>query len=103
MQRHHRLIADDGCFGARLERIRPRAQRSEQPTPDHDVVGAFAKGHLDDGGIAWTQRRGHGACVPIEECGTPNLCASAATISSTMVSCGTSRECTVTSDSAYTG
>ena len=75
----------------------------EQAAADHDVVGALAERDVDRDRIAGAQRRGHGwlaarhASAPAPAAATVR---SAAMISSTIVSCGTSRDSTVMSASA---
>ena len=88
-------VGDDRGLGAGLERLQATPERAEQPAPDHDVIRARAERDRHGDWIAAAQRRRHDA---------PSRGAtrerSAATISSTMLSCGTSRDATVRSASA---
>src|SRR5271169_4053836 len=91
-------VGDDRTFGARAERRDALAQAREQPAADDDVVAARAERDLDHGRLspfALAQRRGHGLLSAIS-----SGLASLAMISSTMLSCGSSRDCTTMSESA---
>ena len=97
----NRLVGDERHARARPQRLDARAQARKQPAADHDVVGALGQRDLHHdrfGKLALAQRRGHdfasGAAAMSRYRG------SAAMISSTMVSCGSSRDCTVMSASA---
>ncbi len=97
-----RLVADDRSLGARPQRGNPSSQRGQLAAADHDVVAALAERDIDDDRLAGTQRRSHGARSPSADgscpaSATPMRPASAVTISSTIRSCGTSRDCTVRS------
>ena len=97
------LVADDGepCTGPQLRD--PLAERRELAAADHDVVAARAERDVDDDRIAGADGRGHERLPWIApECGRAAQArrASTSTISSTILSCGTSRDCTVRSASA---
>src|SRR6266487_3315236 len=74
--------------------------RGQLTAPDDDVVAALAERDVDDDRIAGAQRRSHDRRSP--SAGGPGIAqatricpASARTISSTILSCSTSRDCTV--------
>src|SRR5262249_1159138 len=103
-----RFVGDDRGLGAAPQRSNFFAQQGQLTTPDDDVVAALAERDIDDGRIADTQRRSHGRRSPSAG-GTdiaqarPICPASALTISSTILSCSTSRDCTVISAKAEIG
>ena len=47
----HVLVGDDAHLGARPQRGDPRAERSDNATPDHDVVAAGAERDINNSGI----------------------------------------------------
>src|SRR5262249_39155181 len=86
----------------------PLAEGRELSAADHNIVTARPERHTDDNRIARAQRHGHGARPSCAVCGMlacamPRRRASSITISSTMRSCGTSRDCTVMSARSYVG
>src|SRR5215470_8397743 len=97
----HGLVADDRDLGGWAQRCDPAAERGEDATADHDVVAARAERDVDDDGLARAYRRGHDARSPA----AAGCCAAAAArwpasvsaISSTILSCGISRDWTVRS------
>ena len=88
------LVGDQRDTRAGAQRFDARAEAGEQPAADDDVVGALGQRDLHNGRLTGTQRRGHGAFS------APRCLGISAMISSTMVSCGSSRDCTVMSASA---
>src|ERR1700736_5821747 len=99
MMLRHRPIGDDGDDGVRAQRSNPGAQRAEDAATDHDVIAALRERHVDDDRIAGAHRDGHGmpAACGRDSPGRSTQPTSAAMISLTMVSCGTSRDEMVTS------
>ncbi len=100
-----RFVGDDRGLGARPQRGNFLAQRGQLTAPDNDLVAALAEHHIDDGWMAGAQRRSHGRRSPSDGCPAPaqatRICpASPLTISSTILSCSTSRDCTVRSAKA---
>src|SRR5690606_33961343 len=98
MMPRYRLVGDDRGAGARPQGSDALVELADQAAADEDVVGALAErdGHGDRLGA--TQRRGHGA--PPVRASRPRWSATAAMISLTTVSCGSSRDCTTMSDCA---
>src|SRR6478672_10598365 len=100
----HVLVADDRELGARAQPSDPLAQRRKLAAADHDVIAALPQRNLNNRGIAASQRRGHGMPPSARSfevvVGCNSWSPSAAMISSTILSCGTSRDCTVRSASA---
>ena len=93
----HGLVADDRDFRARPQRRNALPERGQYPAADHDLVAALAERHIDDDRIAGSQRHGHGARSPDAASAAlsrpkPRWGASSLTISSTIRSCGTSRD-----------
>src|SRR4029079_4759535 len=88
------LVADNGELGARAKLCDPLAERGKLAGADRAVIAARAERNRHDDRIARPQRRGHDGCSPFR------VSPSATTISSTILSCGTSRDCTVTSANA---
>ena len=102
VQLRHRLVADDGCLGARPQRGDPSAERCDEAATDDDLVAARVERDVDHDRITGAQGCGHDArSPPADGLGgshrTSIWAASPLTISSTIFSCGTSRDCTVTS------
>src|SRR5262249_12469796 len=100
-----RFVGDDRGLGAGPERGNPFAQQGQLTAPDDDVVAALAKCDIDDDRIASAQRRSHDRRSPSADGpgiaqARPICPASALTISSTILSCSTSRDCTVISAKA---
>src|SRR5450631_3137005 len=97
----HGGVGDDRALGARPQRRDALAERSNQPAADDDIVGARPQRdryHNRLGKLSLAQRRGHG--LPSAPAAMPSGFCSRAMISSTMVSCGSSRDCTTMSESA---
>src|ERR1700742_3185298 len=92
------LVGDDGGAYAGPQRRHAGAERGQHIAADHDVIGAITQRDVDDGGVLF-QRRGHGAAPaePVAASLPHNRACSAATTSSTIFSCGTSREAMVRS------
>ncbi len=99
------FVADDRRLGPRPQRGDFFAQQCQLPAADDDVVAALAQRDVNDARIACAQWRGHdrrspGAGAPAAAPATPSWPASELTISSTILSCSTSRDCTVRSANA---
>src|SRR5262249_34344611 len=97
-----RFVADDRSHGPRPQREDFLPQQRQLPAADDDVVAALAERDIDDDRIAGAQRRSHGRRSPcagtlVVASAVPSWPASALTISSTILSCRTSRDCTVMS------
>src|SRR5580698_613089 len=92
------LIADDDRFGAGAQRGDARAERSQKAAPNNDVIAARTERDVHGCRIA-ANRRGHPP-LPAGAAGGWRNSSSAVMISVTIVSCGTSRDCTVRSASA---
>src|ERR1700742_148660 len=89
------LVGDDGGAYAGPQRRHAGAERGQHIAADHDVIGAILQRDIDDGGVLF-QRRGHGA-TPTALFAAHSRACSAAMTSSTILSCGTSREAMVRS------
>jgi hypothetical protein len=87
------LVGDDRRLGARTQGRHACAERSQEPAADHDVIGARAECNIDDNRFVRTQRSGHGFAAP-------STGPKASRISSTITSCNTSRDSTMTRASA---
>src|SRR5262249_38280089 len=97
-----RFIADDRGHGPGPQRDDFFPQQRQLPAANDDVVAALAERNIDDDRIAGAQRRSHGRRSPCAAAlavasAVPSWSASALTISSTILSCSTSRDCTVMS------
>src|SRR5579862_4254193 len=91
------LVRDDGGAHAGPQRRYAGAERGEHVAADHDVIGAILQRDVDDGRVLF-QRRGHGATLTEVVAAPPhNRACNAAITSSTIRSCGTSREAIVRS------
>ena len=88
------LVGDERHARAAAQRLDARAEAGEQAAADDDVIGARTERDLHHRRLTRTQRRGHDAVS------APRCLGISAMISSTMVSCGSSRDCTVMSDNA---
>src|SRR6476659_120126 len=102
MVAHDGFVGDDRNLRPGPQRRDLLAQQSQQAAADVNVVAALAERDVDDDRVAGTQGRRHGSWPPSAQA-TPIRPASALTISSTIFSCMTSRDCTVRSARAYTG
>ena len=97
----YRLVGKNECPGGRPQRLDARPQRFNRAASDRNVVCARAQRDRHDGflrGFGGRFQRGHGFfsnSALISRC-----FGKAATISSTIMSCGSSRDCTVMSDNA---
>src|ERR1700722_21034234 len=98
MMPHDIFVADDDGLGARTQRREARAKRRQQAAANDDVIAARIERDTNGGGIG-ADRRGHWP-LPCGTEGASRKSPSAATISVTIASCGTSRDCTVRSDNA---
>ena len=87
-------IGHDRRLGARPQRRHALAERGKRGAADHDVVAARTKRDFHHDRFGHPQRHGHGAQVPSVTAATSGVraAASAPTISSTIFSCGTSRD-----------
>ena len=102
VMRSHGGIGDDGRRRAGPQRRYPLAQSGESSAADDDVITASAERHVDGGRFARTHGSRHDdflSCrrTPSGPSPSSSRSASAARISSTIISCGTSRECTLAS------
>ena len=94
----HSAVGDDGGPHAGAQRGDARAERRQHATANHDVIGAVAEGYVDRDIGGMFQWRRHGvtlipSVVGSAEGAPPHSRARRASIhSSTMRSCGTSRE-----------
>src|SRR5688572_22535937 len=98
------LVGDDGNPGAGAQLRDALAERGKLAAADDDVIAAIAERNVNDDWIAASQRRGHDTVSPgVDASGAAprgsGPAVSTATISSTILSCGTSRDCTVKSAS----
>src|ERR1700691_2361651 len=93
------LVGDDEGLGTGPQRGDARPKRSNNSTPDHDVVAARAELDFNDRRIA-ANGCGHAPSFSSGETGTCRWAASTETISPTMASWGPSRDCTVRSANA---
>ena len=89
-------VGDDGGAGARPQGGDAAAQRLQHVAADHDVIGAIAERDIDGNGIGMLQGRGHGVALSVFDASFVALphsrpC-SASMHSSTIFSCGTSRD-----------
>src|SRR5262249_60846962 len=105
MMARDRFVGDDRSLGARTQGGNFFAQQGKLTAPDDDGGAARAERDVDDDRIAGAQRRSHDRRSPAAggariAQGRPICPASALTISSTILSCSTSRECTVRSAKA---
>src|SRR4051812_43095345 len=94
--RCYRAVGDDGGARAGPQCCDAPAQRLQHVAADHDVIGAVAECDVDNDGGGVLQRRGHDV-APIWSgvtTGAPpqSLACSASMHSSTILSCGTSRD-----------
>src|SRR5262249_52341062 len=89
------LVSDDRDLGAAAQRTDARAERCHEPATDHDVIAARIKRDIDAYRLAGAQRSGH--ALSSAAAGAVRNSASATISSATMVSCATSRDCTVRS------
>src|SRR3954465_13564224 len=100
MMARHRLVRDDRDLASWPKPADPLAQASQQTATDRDVIGAVTERNVDRTRVAGAQRHGHDATCPgAGPAGTVRP-RRPSKISSTMVSCGTSRDSTVRSASA---
>ena len=94
------FVGHDHGAGTGLQRRDARAEVRNEPAADRDVIGAVAERdrHRD---LTRLERSGHhGAASTGAPAATPSTRASSVTISATITSCDTSRDMTMTSDSA---
>ena len=89
-------VGDDGGADARPQGGDAAAQRWQHVAADHDVIGAIAERDIDGDGIGMLQGRGHGVALSVFDASFVALphsrpC-SASMHSSTIFSCGTSRD-----------
>ena len=90
-----RAIRHDGGARAGPQRGDAPAKGLQHIAADDDVIGAVAERDVDDDGIGMLQRRGHVALNALEVCLDPsphNQACKASRHSSTIRSCGTSRD-----------
>ncbi len=97
-----RFVGDDGRLGTGTQGGNPLPERGEQAAADHDVIAALAEHDIDDDRVDRAQWSSHGAGSPLTHCAKgvtarPMCPATAPRISSTILSCGTSRDCTTRS------
>ena len=95
-------IGDDRCGRARFELRKPLAQLGESAATDDHVIAAGAERDVDDRRLSGGDQGGRHALSPCAglragASSTASRPATAVKISSTMISCGTSRECTLAS------
>ena len=104
MMARHGFVRHDRGGGTRPQLGDARAELGQQTAPDRDVVTARAECDVDDGRIGGAKRRGHDGILldpgPPARLSRPKYPASAANVSLTIVSCGTSRDTIVRSASA---
>ncbi len=90
------MVGDDGGTDPRPQGGDTGAQRRQYVAADHDVIGAVTERDIDNDGIGMFQGRGHGvalSAVGVSSAAPPQSQAcSASTHSSTIFSCGTSRD-----------
>ncbi len=96
MMLRHRLVGDDGGARAGAQHLDGFAELGDQPAADDDLVGARAERDRHHDRFMGRPRLGHDgfSALPV----TSRCFATASMISSTIISCGSSRDCTVTSD-----
>src|SRR5262245_47490972 len=86
-------VGDDSRPHAGPKRREAGAERGKDVAADDNVIGAIAERHVDNGDVGLFQRRGHGAALTESGAGCErSLPCRAAMHSSTILSCGTSRE-----------